>query len=215
MFLLQIIFHIWYGQMVCVCLIYFFSISKNLDKLMRQWNEYVFCHQCKTSVHIKAVANKCIAVMFVGAFVAQTIEVAFFFEYDETKNSGVVDVDNIIPVILKTESTMIIAKIIFTLFSFFVCLIWFLPSILVFTICKGLILNFKGVHRILKKRISGVALVTDKELEKFRFQHQKLCRLTKLADRIFSLYNLVVFLTGIPVLCLFAYTFAFHAFEGR
>ena len=183
---------------------------------MRKWNEYVFCHQCKTSSHIKTVANKCIAVMFVAVFVAQTIAlVAFFWEYDGVRNSPIVGVDKIIPVFIKTESTIIIAKLIFTIFSFFVSLLWALPSILVFTICKGLILNFKGVHRILQKRISGVALVTDKELEKFRFQHQKLCRLTKLADRIFSLYNLVVFVTAIPVLCLFVYTFAFHAFDGE
>ena len=71
------------------------------------------------------------------------------------------------------------------------------------------------MHQLLTKKAKGIAIVSDKELEKLRFQHQKLCRLTKQTDSVFALFNLTVFATSIPLLCLFIYTFAFHASDGK
>ena len=210
--LFQIILHVWYGQIASVALIYFFNVSKHLNNLLTRWNEYVFRYQCETAEHLKLIGDRCIiGVSFVVLVLGATTFVAYVYETDGFSNS-VIDAHKIIPVLTKNS---IVARIFYGLFNVFICFLWVLPTALVFTICCGLTLNFRNVHRFLTKKAKGIAIVSDKELEKFRFQHQKLCRLTKQTDSVFALYNLIVFATSIPLLCLFIYTFAFHAFDGK
>ena len=210
--LFQIILHVWYGQIASVTLIYFFNVSKHLNNLLTRWNEYVFRYQCETAEHLKLIGDRCIiGVSFVVLVLGATTFVAYVYETDGFSNS-VIDAHKIIPVLTKNS---IVARIFYGLFNVFIYFLWVLPTTLAFTICCGLTLNFRNVHRFLTKKAKGIAIVSDKELEKFRFQHQKLCRLTKQTDSVFALYNLIVFATSIPLLCLFIYTFAFHAFDDK
>ena len=146
--LFQIILHVWYGQIASVTLIYFFNVSKHLNNLLTKWNEYVFRYQCETAEHLKLIGDRCIiGVSFVVLVLGATTFVAYVYETDRFSNS-VIDAHKIIPVLTKNS---IVARIFYGLFNVFICFLWVLPTTLAFTICCGLTLNFRNVHRFLTK----------------------------------------------------------------
>ncbi|CAH1797060.1 unnamed protein product [Owenia fusiformis] len=104
------------------------------------------------------------------------------------------------------------AKIIFMVVQFFSSMAWAFPISLCVMFSLGLRQEF--IHFSKKFSLATTASrVFEGNMESFRHEHFKICKITDKADALFNAYILIVYITNIPLVCFLLYTLIYEQFD--
>ena len=172
------------------------------------WDRYNRQHQCSTAHHLRARVMRhllMVCVFILGLLACSILVIIFESPYVESPASQF---------LLNTHNTeslevthMRILQGVFTVFSTYAATIWIWPTAMLVAVCSGLKYNYKRISLHIAKNFKSMDVTA---LEKTRRRHQSLCRIVKQADELFSFYNLLMYLTAVPLICFAIYNFAFQ-----
>lgn len=203
--------HVWYTQCAIVFTIYLCIVSPGLQVLIDKMENYAFMYNINSGKYIRKVSKISITITFLILFVMLVMNVTIgFLVGDPLLYSH----KFLAPFHDQNSETLFYIKIVYIFIHVYLSSIWTFATTHLVILCLGIRKNFQQLSMEIAQQFP-YANETGLNIEHFRQRHQKLCRIVKVTDRLFSLYNMTIYFTGIPLLCFIIYTFAFTSIGGH
>ena len=202
--------HVWFMQCSLVFTIYLLTVRPGMKRLVQQMENYAFKYNTNSGAYLRKASKICVVVSIIILSLIFGVNTTMaFLVCDTVKYSQ----KYLAPFNFSENESPVYLKVIYICFHMYLSSIWTFATGHLVILCLGIRKNFRQLSMEINKGFP-YANETGISIEQLRQRHQKLCSIVKMTDRLFSLYNLTIYFTGVPLVCFIIYTFAFTSVGG-